>query len=268
MSTSSERAPDPPHLPSGISPPGGRIRALRQRFSLSQKDFAERVGLSQSTLSQIENDRYNPSYATIAYLAHEFDVDGNWLLRGTGDFQTSSPGGGNQFGFPAVHEKALAGYKGKDRDDRWLSELDRYLVPGFRQDADIVIFETLGDSMEPTIVDQDFVLGERILESPENCVGQCVVCVTEEEVIIKRLASFDLATSRLTLSSDNPKYKSEEFDWSKIFEFWLVVGRITRALAPSFLNQEQRIRQLEGSIQELTDAHQELRGLILDRHRG
>lgn len=248
-----------------VSPPGARIRTLRQLLTLSQKEFAERVGLSQSTLSQIENDRYNPSYATIAFLAQEFDVDGNWLLKGGSTAPLLANTHASRSGFPAVHEKALAGYTAKARDEHWLTQLEHYQVPGFRPEADIVIFQALGDSMTPTVIDQDFILGERVTRTPENFTGQCMVCVTQTEIYVKRLANFDLVSNRLTLFSDNPKYKVIEAAWADILEVWHVVGRVTRSLAPSVLNQEYRIRQLEGSLQELTDAHDELRNLILAR---
>ena len=262
-----------PELPArptpGPSPPGARIKELRQRLSLSQKGFAQRLGLSQSTLSQIENDHYNPSYATIAFLAGEFAVDCNWLLKGTGEpFALGADPASSGVGYPTVHEKARAGYSGSDRDEHWLAQLDRYLVPGFRPEADIVVFQALGDSMDPTIVDQDFVLAERVGGTPENLTGHCVVCVVRDEIYVKRLANFDLATERLTLASDNPKYRTVDTDWCDILELWHVVGRVTRSLAPSILNVEQRVNQLEGTYQRLREEHDELKSLVLERLRG
>lgn len=37
------------------------IRYLRQEMEISQKDFADQVGVSRQTISALENGRYNPS---------------------------------------------------------------------------------------------------------------------------------------------------------------------------------------------------------------
>ena len=37
------------------------IRYLRQEMGISQKDFADQVGVSRQTISALENGRYNPS---------------------------------------------------------------------------------------------------------------------------------------------------------------------------------------------------------------
>ena len=220
-----------------------------------------RLGLSQSTLSQIENDHYRPSYESLIFLATQLGVDCNWLLLDAGpDYGEPRPPQRTLrgAGFPAVHEKARAGYSGTERDEHWLSQLDRYEIPGYRPDADIVIFQSLGDSMLPTIDDQDFVIAERVAIPLESLTGQALVVVVRDEIYVKRLANFDIGTERLTLASDNPKYKTIDLARAEALEIWHVVGRITRSLAPTLLNQDFRIQQLEGSLQELRDQVGEL----------
>lgn len=242
-----------PESPAG---PGARIKQIRTHLALSQKDFAQRIGLSQSTLSQIENDHYRPSYETILYLATELGADCNWLLLGEGPVYGHAPVARPSLrgaGYPAVTEKARAGYAGTERDEHWLSQLRRYEVPGFRPEADIVIFQALGESMIPTIEDQDFVIAERVDRSLESYTGQAVVVVVPDEIYVKRLTNYDIAIERLTLASDNPKFKTIDIGAEEALEVWHVVGRITRSLAPTLLNQDYRIRQLEGSLHELQE---------------
>ena len=251
----------PPNAPTSFNQPpptdpGARIKLIRQTLGLSQKDFATRLGLSQSTLSQIENDHYRPSYESLIYLATELGVDCNWLLLDAGpDYgQPRAPRPTLRgMGFPAVPQKAHAGYSGAGRDEHWLSQLERYEIPGYRPDADIVIFQTLGDSMVPTLDDQDFVIAERVGRPLESYTGQALVVVVPDEIYVKRLANYDIVLERLTLASDNPKYKTVDIAREEALEVWHVVGRITRSLAPTLLNQDFRIQQLEGSLQELQD---------------
>ena len=38
-----------------------RIKYLRQEMGITQKDFAEKVGVSRQTINALENGKYNPS---------------------------------------------------------------------------------------------------------------------------------------------------------------------------------------------------------------
>ena len=251
----------PPNAPTAPSPPppegpGARIKHVRQYLGLSQKEFAHRLSLSQSTLSQIENDHYRPSYESLIYLATQLGVDCNWLLLDAGAAYGQPRISKPTFrgaGFPAVPEKARAGYAGTERDEHWLSQLERYEIPGFRPEADIVIFQSLGDSMVPTIEDQDFVIAERVERPLESYTGQALVIVVQDEIYVKRLANYDITLERLTLASDNPKFKTIDLAREGALEVWHVVGRITRSLAPTLLNQDYRIQQLEGSLTDLKE---------------
>ena len=40
-----------------------KIKYLRQEMGITQKDFAEKVGVSRQTINALENGKYNPSLA-------------------------------------------------------------------------------------------------------------------------------------------------------------------------------------------------------------
>jgi transcriptional regulator with XRE-family HTH domain len=61
-----------------------RFREVRAKTNLSQKDFAESVGVSQSVVSDIERGAREPSRQILAVLAEKYAVDLNWLLLGIG----------------------------------------------------------------------------------------------------------------------------------------------------------------------------------------
>lgn len=54
---------------------GGRIRALRKQSRLTMEDLETRSGVSQSTLSKIERDETNPTYATLWSITRALGVD-------------------------------------------------------------------------------------------------------------------------------------------------------------------------------------------------
>ena len=62
---------------------GERLRKARKMAGLSQKEVAKRVGMSQSNLSELENNQY-PSSAFTPRLAHLYGLNARWLADGLG----------------------------------------------------------------------------------------------------------------------------------------------------------------------------------------
>lgn len=63
---------------------GGRIRELRKSRQLTQKQFADELGIVQGFLSGIEQGK-KPVNATLLYaICHRFAVSEEWLLKGVG----------------------------------------------------------------------------------------------------------------------------------------------------------------------------------------
>ena len=65
-----------------------RIKKLRREMlsnPLSQKEFAERIGLSENFVWMIEKGQRAPSERTINDICREFGVDRMWLETGAGE---------------------------------------------------------------------------------------------------------------------------------------------------------------------------------------
>ena len=59
---------------------GERLRELRIREGWSQRELAERSRISQTTISQIENGKRNPSADVLKRLVGALGVSANFLL--------------------------------------------------------------------------------------------------------------------------------------------------------------------------------------------
>ena len=59
---------------------GERLKATRTRRLLTQDELAERAGVSQSTIANIERDNAEPQFRTIRKLAKALDIDPTELL--------------------------------------------------------------------------------------------------------------------------------------------------------------------------------------------
>lgn len=70
-----------------------RIRKLRRTLDLTQREFAERIGIKQNTIATYEIGRSEPIDAVISLICREFHVSETWLRTGDGDMFVPSPDG-------------------------------------------------------------------------------------------------------------------------------------------------------------------------------
>lgn len=61
---------------------GERIREIRKRNQMNQTEFSQLIGVSQGTLSELEQNKYNPSLETILAIISVFRIDATWFLFG------------------------------------------------------------------------------------------------------------------------------------------------------------------------------------------
>ena len=62
-----------------------RIRKLRKSLDLTQREFADRIGVKQNTVAQYEMGRNIPIDSIISLICREFNVNEEWLRNGTGE---------------------------------------------------------------------------------------------------------------------------------------------------------------------------------------
>ncbi|VVE68899.1 XRE family transcriptional regulator [Pandoraea anapnoica] len=69
---------------------GRRLRYARKAAGLTQKELADKVGLKQATISELETDEYSGSAKTAA-MAEVLGVTALWLAEGKGNRDGSAP---------------------------------------------------------------------------------------------------------------------------------------------------------------------------------
>lgn len=68
-----------------------RIKQIRKSLDLTQKAFAERIGMKGNTIATYEMGRANPSDATINHICKEFKVNEMWFRTGEGEMFAPAP---------------------------------------------------------------------------------------------------------------------------------------------------------------------------------
>ncbi len=62
-----------------------RIKILRKSLDLSQKQFAEKIGLKQNAISYMEKEGATVTEQNIKSICFTFNVNENWLRTGEGN---------------------------------------------------------------------------------------------------------------------------------------------------------------------------------------
>jgi transcriptional regulator with XRE-family HTH domain len=60
---------------------GEKIRSVRERRGITLKGLAEKIGVSESLVSQIERNRVSPSLDTLLTMVDALSIDLDWLFK-------------------------------------------------------------------------------------------------------------------------------------------------------------------------------------------
>lgn len=64
-----------------------RIKKVRLREKLSQKDFGKSLGVSRDVYANIENNRVEPKDTFVKLLCAKYHIDEDWLRFGKGNME-------------------------------------------------------------------------------------------------------------------------------------------------------------------------------------
>jgi len=228
-----------------------RIRSIRKGRNLTQAMLAKKLGVTQSIISLIESHKSSVSINFLVKMSDHFDISLDWLVHGTNVYERY----GSSDMIPMVAGVAHADYIQKHKDENFLKSLDLYKIPGF-DEGSFRIFEVKGDSMAPTISDQDKLIVSEVSGHEHIVEGKIYVVVFENDIVVKRLylkSSSNGDKPAYLLRSDNANYQEMEMNVDTVIEIWKVEARITN----SFLNKNnslnKRISDLENKIFEMKE---------------
>ena len=84
---------------------GDRIFIRIKQLDMSQKEFSERTGISQSTISEWKTKRTNPSSEKIMIICQVLEITPEWLLSGS----TNMGKRGNELDWYVIDKKTELG---------------------------------------------------------------------------------------------------------------------------------------------------------------
>lgn len=193
----------------------------------SGDNLARIAGIPRRTLENYLSGKSEPKATAIAHIAHAANVSADWLLTGVGPADTASESSAVDRSLIDVPRYDLALSAGPGSFVDRAEHLDSIPFPpefftrrlGRKPDA-MVIVETRGDSMQPTISDRDLVM---IDTADHNMTGAIWAFTYDDSVFVKRI---NVLPDALEIRSDNARdYPSFTIDGPKLDRLHLI-GRV------------------------------------------
>lgn len=206
---------------------GARIREERERLKLNQEQFGSLGGVSRNTQMRYES---NERAADSDYLANlrEAGVDVLYILGGTRSGAQSLVGMDDFVMVPRYDVRASAGHGAVVHSEQVVDHL------AFREEwvrnalgvsqKDLALITVKGDSMEPTLSNEDLIL----VDMRSQSIGDNSIYVlrNDGQLLVKRVQR--KLDGTLVIKSDNAAYDPEVVD-SKHAAKLRVLGRVVWA---------------------------------------
>lgn len=232
---------------------GLRIKKLRKDSKYSQQFIASKLNISQSAYSLIESAHNNVMISHVLTLSELYDVSTDYILRGEDKLIKLDVDNGF---IPFINIGAVAGKLDDLHFVHEASDFSWYRIPGFKANKNNLLFEIEGDSMSPTLSQNDVVLCEAQDSIDTIAEGSIVVVGTEDGLVAKR---FTREQEYCVLKSDNKKYSPIKIHRAKVQAIMSVKGIITKTFnTPSDFDNtklesmEHNLRSLESKLERIS----------------
>jgi transcriptional regulator with XRE-family HTH domain len=212
------------------------LRFLRAKKGLTQREFAERLGLKQATLGAYEEDRATPPLNCLVEVARIFNLsldnlinhdlsrlpEKNWRISGNRRKEvlaiTVDPH--NKENVELVTQKASAGYMSGYQDPEFVRDLPKISMPMLPRNKTYRAFEIQGDSMLP-VQPGSIIFAEYCEDISAIKNGKLYILVTGQDgIVFKRVFNFADQEKKLLLVSDNRLYEPYGVEAEDILEVW------------------------------------------------
>lgn len=214
-----------------------RIKNIRKSNKLRQDVFSKKIGITQSTLSEIENAKYFPSEASLKLLESEFGINGIWLRTGVGQdqveiFDQSTKPDQEQSAddycrIPMYQGQVGACGYGSEGGEEYIGDLVAFRRSWIRHELminpkDLTLIFVTGDSMTPTVTPGDMVMVDH--SACDAITDGVWVLSMGDGPIVKRIQR--MSKTRLRVFSDNKVYDPIEIDLTDPPEGLRFIGRV------------------------------------------
>ncbi|EAT15420.1 putative phage repressor [Desulfuromonas acetoxidans DSM 684] len=202
---------------------GERLRFLRGKQKLP--DFAQRFGVSKSTLGRYEKGISLPDAGFLAAICQQLHVCPQWLLMGgekpCQPFVKDCPSGACDDSGPSC---IVRDYANLSSFKTFMDFFQNWVVDqGFEVDK-LLSVRVTGDSMAPTFAAGSLVLVD--MNQPDLSADAIFALRQDEKVIVRRLQK--MVNGDVHVKTDNPRYE-DQIVRSESLPILDIVGRVVWA---------------------------------------
>ena len=236
-----------------------RLKQVRQKLELTQKEFGSRLGWHAST-ADLERGKIKIPGFVITYLLEEFSINPSWMYGrsdqmylNVNQFQVNPSvitlNSSGQENILMVDQKAAAGYPHNIQDKSWYEQMPAFdmPIPEFRN-ASYRGFQVEGDSMMPDFEEGDWVLARSVDAINDIKSSKIYIIVLTDSLLLKKI-SLSRGERQLVLISINEEYSPIVIEKTEVQEVWEVRSKLTFSINDSGKNS--MLRKLEKSMDEL-----------------
>ena len=208
-----------------------RVKEVQIHSGLNQRDFADKIGVSYTTVNEVLNNKKGPGMNVMQGIAFAFvEISKEWLLTGNGSMKEN-----NQINsiedkkneklvtipyYPEINASAGLGFLA-DNSSAFSIPIS---IPNVDAQAFINVF---GDSMSPKYCSGD-IIGVKEIGKDFVMYGHAyVVQMTDEEAYLKYIKK-GRDEEHWILASENPQHEPQEFHLSKIDKVFIIKAVISK----------------------------------------
>lgn len=191
-----------------LSSIGTRIKHVRRLHKMTQKTFAESIGIVQGFLCAIERGKKTPSDTLLIALQHQYGIAPEWLNEGKGPMEQTRRASAVH---PDKNMPSIPFYKTPmviTLETTSMQEPDAHIsLPGVKDNC--FALKYTGDYMSPTIRDGDIVI---VMPDKKPVPGEIVLISGKwGEAFLRRYRSKD---GNFFFTADNSNYTPFKHDES------------------------------------------------------
>lgn len=204
---------------------GGRIKAVRQSKKITQKELADKIGISQTAIALWENGSRSTSLDLIDKIAECLDISAGYLLFGEKDIEdVPAPRIKRKGVIINVLGRVAAGVPIEAITDIIDTE---EITEEMARTGDFFGLQIKGDSMEPRMTEGDVVI---VRQQDDAESGDIVIAtINGNEATCKRLRKY---RDGIELISNNPSYEPMFFSNEDIIEKPVkIIGKVVELRA-------------------------------------
>lgn len=252
-----------------------RIKAIREKYSLNQEDFATSIGLKRGNYAMLEIGKQLPTLPTLSEIVKKYDTTYEWLIEGLSENLTTVVAESdtnylkgknirilpihvtekNKENIILVPIKAIAGYvSGGFQDKEFVGKLPSFNLVGYTGNT-FRAFEIKGESMYPTYYEKDVVICKYVEDWVNFKNDKSYIIHTNDGLVCKRIINKIEKHQLVILTSDNSEFEPYPVFAIDIREIWEIQSFIR--IAPpkkKHLDSDDllsSIRNLESAIKSI-----------------